>query len=53
MVSTVATALQVERSVDGTTQNVSFTRAGLINTATVDAFCNAAVRGVIFRNCYI
>jgi hypothetical protein len=32
---------------------VGFTRAGLVNTATVDAFCNAAVGGVISRNCYI
>jgi hypothetical protein len=53
MVSTATTALQVERSVDSATQNVGFTSAGLVNTATVDAFCNAAVGGVISRNCYI
>jgi len=53
MVSTATAALQVYRSVDGTTQNVGFTSAGLVNTATVDGFCNAAVAGVISRNCLI
>ena len=53
MVSTATTAIQVYRSVDGTTQNVGFTGAGLVNTATVDGFCNAAVAGVISRNCLI
>ena len=53
MVSTATTAFQVERSVDSTTQDVGFTGAGLVNTAAVDAFCNAAVGGVISRNCLI
>jgi len=53
MVSTATVAFQVERSVDSTTQNVGFTGAGKVNTATVDAFCNAAVARVISRNCYI
>lgn len=53
MVSTATTALQVYRSVDGTTQDVGFTGAGLTNTATVDNFCNAAVGGVISRNCLL
>ncbi len=54
MVSTATAALQVYRSVaGGSTQDVGFTGAGLVNTATVDAFCNAAVAGVISRNCLI
>ena len=53
MVSGAASALQVQRSVDGATQNVGFTGAGLVNTATVDTFCNAAVGGLISRNCFI
>jgi hypothetical protein len=53
MASTATTALQVYRSVDGTTQNVGFTSGGLVNTGAVDAFCNAAVGGVISRNCLI
>jgi hypothetical protein len=53
LVSTATTALQVERSVDSTTQDVGFTSTGRVNTATVDAFCNASVGGVISRNCLI
>ncbi len=53
MVSTATTAFQVYRSVDGTYQDVGFTGAGLVNTATVNAFCNAAVGGVISRNCLL
>jgi hypothetical protein len=53
MVSTATTSIQVYRSVDGTTQNVGFTSAWLVNTATVDSFCKAAVAGVISRNCFI
>ena len=53
MAASATAAIQVYRSVDGTTQNVGFTSAGLVNTATVDAFCNAAVAGVISRNCFI
>lgn len=53
MASGATAALQVYRSVDGATQNVGFTGAGLVNTATVDGFCNAAVGGVISRKCLI
>lgn len=53
MASTATTAIQVYRSVDGTMQDIGFTSAGLVNTATVDAFCNASVGGVISRNCLL
>jgi hypothetical protein len=53
MVSGATTAFVVQRSVDNTTSNVGFTGAGVVNTATVDAFCNASVTGVISRNCWI
>jgi hypothetical protein len=53
MVSTATLAFQVERSVDSATQDVGFTGAGVVNTATVDGFCNASVAGVISRNCFI
>lgn len=53
MVAGATVALQVYRSVDGTTQDVGFTSAGRVNTATVDGFCNASVGGVISRNCLL
>jgi hypothetical protein len=57
LVSTAIKAIQVYRSVDGTTQDVGFIASGpntgLVNTATVDAFCNASVGGVISRNCFL
>jgi hypothetical protein len=52
LVSGATTALTVYRSVDGTTQNIGFT-GGLVNTAAVDAFCNASVAGVISRSCLL
>jgi hypothetical protein len=53
MVSSATVAFQVERTVDSTTQDVGFLGNGRVNTATVDAFCNAAVSGVISRDCLI
>jgi hypothetical protein len=53
LVSGATKAIQVERSVDSTTQDVGFTSGGLVNTATVDTFCNARVAGVISRNCWL
>jgi hypothetical protein len=53
LVSTATKAIQVYRCVDGSAQDVGFTRAGVVNTATVDAFCNASVGGVISRNCFL
>jgi hypothetical protein len=57
MVSGATNAITVQRSVDSTTQNIGFiasgANAGLVNTATVDSFCNASVGGVISRNCYL
>ena len=53
MVAGATAAFQVERTVDSATQDVGFLSNGQVNTATVDAFCNAAVSGVISRNCFI
>jgi hypothetical protein len=53
MVSSATAAFQVERTVDSTMQDVGFLGNGRVNTATVDAFCNAAVSGVISRDCFI
>ncbi len=53
LVASATVALQVFRTVDSTTQDVGFTGAGTVNTATVDAFCNASVAGVISRNCFM
>ena len=51
--TTVMAAIQVERSVDSTVQNIGYTVGGLVDTSQVDAFCNAAVSGVISRQCYL
>jgi hypothetical protein len=53
LVSSATVAFQVERTVDSTTQDVGFLGNGRVNTATVDAFCNAAVSGLISRDCFI
>jgi hypothetical protein len=57
LVSGATKAFQVTRSVDSTTQDVGFissgANTGLVNTATVDTFCNASVAGVISRNCFL
>ena len=51
--STATAAIQVFRTVDNTTANIGFISNGKVNAAAVDAFCNAAVVGVISRNCFI
>jgi hypothetical protein len=53
LVGSATVAFQVFRTADSTTQDVGFTAAGAVNTATVDAFCNASVSGAISRNCFI
>ena len=53
MVAGATAAFQVERTVDSATQDVGFLGNGQVNTAAVDAFCNAAVSGVISRDCFI
>jgi hypothetical protein len=53
MVAGATTGIEVYRSVDATTQSIGFTRNGLTDTAAVQAFCNAAVSGVISRNCLL
>ena len=53
LVSGATQAIEVMRSVDNTTLNIGFTAGGLVNTAAVDSFCNAAVAGVISRNCWL
>ena len=53
MVAGATTGIAVYRSVDGTTQSIGFTRNGQTDTAAVQAFCNAAVSGVISRNCLL
>ena len=53
MVAGATTGIAVYRSVDGTTQSIGFASSGLTDTAAVQAFCNAAVSGVISRNCFL
>lgn len=53
MVAGATTGIAVYRSVDGMTQSIGFTRNGRTDTAAVQAFCNAAVSGVISRNCFL
>ncbi len=53
MVAGATTGIAVYRSVDGMTQSIGFTRNGQTDTAAVQAFCNAAVSGVISRNCLL
>jgi hypothetical protein len=53
MVAGATTGIAVYRSVDGTTQSIGFTRNGQTDTAAIQAFCNAAVSGVISRNCFL
>jgi hypothetical protein len=53
MVAGATTGIAVYRSVDGTTRSIGFTSSGRTDTAAVQAFCNAAVSGVISRNCFL